>query len=64
MHPDVRKMLLTAKAYAEGGRALAIFCTVLLDKELYHPDEKVRKDSGEMLALLTPIVKAFITDNG
>ena len=64
VHPDVRKMLLTAKAYAEGGRALAIFCTLLLDKELHHPDEKVRKDSAELVALLTPIVKAFITDNG
>ena len=64
VHPDVRKMLLTAKAYAEGGRALQIFCTLLLDKEHHHPDEKVRKDSGELVALLTPIVKAFITDNG
>jgi len=64
VHPDVRKMLLTAKAYAEGGRALAIYCSVLLDKEHYHPDEKVRKDSGEVLSLLTPIVKAFLTDNG
>ena len=64
VHPDVRKMLLTAKAYAEGGRALAIVCALLLDKELNHPDEKVRKDSGEMLALLTPIIKAFLTDNG
>ncbi|WP_341907945.1 acyl-CoA dehydrogenase C-terminal domain-containing protein [Polaromonas sp. YR568] len=64
VHPDVRKMLLTAKAYAEGGRALAIYCTLLLDKELYHPDEKVRKDAGEVVALLTPIVKAFLTDNG
>ncbi len=64
VHPDVRKMLLTAKAYAEGGRALATYCAVLLDKEHSHPDEKVRKDSGEMLSLLTPIVKAFLTDNG
>ena len=64
VHPDVRKMLLTAKAYAEGGRALQCFCAVLLDKELHHPDEKVRKDAGDLLALLTPIVKAFITDNG
>ena len=64
VHPDVRKMLLTAKAYAEGGRALQIFCTLLLDKEHSHPDEKVRKDSSELVALLTPIVKAFITDNG
>ncbi len=64
VHPDVRKMLLTAKAYAEGGRALQIFCTLLLDKVHSHPDDKVRKDSEEMVALLTPIVKAFITDNG
>jgi alkylation response protein AidB-like acyl-CoA dehydrogenase len=64
VHPDVRKMLLTAKAYAEGGRALAMFCSVLLEKVHHHPDEKVRKDSDELLSLLTPIVKAFITDNG
>jgi alkylation response protein AidB-like acyl-CoA dehydrogenase len=64
VHPDVRKMLLTAKAYAEGGRALGIYCTLLLDKELHHPDEKVRKDASELVALLTPIVKAFLTDNG
>jgi alkylation response protein AidB-like acyl-CoA dehydrogenase len=64
VHPDVRRMLLTAKAYAEGGRALAMFCSILLEKEIYHPDEKVRKDSGEMLGLLTPITKAFLTDNG
>ena len=64
VHPDVRKMLLTAKAYAEGGRALATYCAVLLDKEHAHPDEAVRKESGEVLSLLTPIVKAFLTDNG
>ena len=64
VHPDVRKMLLTAKAYAEGGRALLTFCAMLLEKEHSHPDEKVRKDSGEMLALLTPIAKAFVSDNG
>ncbi len=64
VHPDVRKMLLTARAYAEGGRALAIFCSVLLEKEHFHPEDKVRKDSGEMLSLLTPVMKAFLTDNG
>lgn len=64
VHPDVRRMLLTAKAYAEGGRALSTFCALLIDKELNHPDEKVRKDSAELVALLTPIVKAFLTDNG
>ena len=64
VHADVRKMLLTAKAYAEGGRALMCFSSMLLEKEHNHPDEKVRKDSGELLAMLTPIVKAFLTDNG
>jgi alkylation response protein AidB-like acyl-CoA dehydrogenase len=64
VHPDVRKMLLTAKAYAEGGRALLSYSSMLLEKEHNHPDEKVRKDAGEMLAMLTPIVKAFLTDNG
>ena len=64
VHPDVRRMLLTAKAYAEGGRALSVYAGLLLDKEHNHPDEKVRKESGEILALLTPIVKAFLTENG
>ncbi|MEI8327141.1 MAG: acyl-CoA dehydrogenase C-terminal domain-containing protein, partial [Betaproteobacteria bacterium] len=64
VHPDVRRMLLTAKAYAEGGRALLIFCALLLDQEHFHPDERQRKDSGELLSLLTPIAKAFLTDNG
>ena len=64
VHPDVRKMLLTARAYAEGGRALMAYCSMLLEQELNHPEDKVRKDAGELLAMLTPIVKAFITDNG
>jgi hypothetical protein len=63
-HPDVRKMLLTAKAYAEGGRALSLFSALLIDRELHHPDAKERQDAAELVALLTPIVKAFITDNG
>ena len=64
VHPDVRRMLLTAKAYAEGGRALITYSAFLIDRELNHPDEKVRKDSADLVALLTPIVKAFVTDNG
>ena len=64
VHPDVRKMLLTARAYAEGGRALAIHTALLIDKELNHPDADVRKECADEVALLTPIVKAFMTDNG
>ncbi len=64
VHPDVRKMLLTARAYAEGGRALAIYIALLIDKELSSDDEAERKQCADTVALLTPIVKAFLTDNG
>jgi 3-(methylsulfanyl)propanoyl-CoA dehydrogenase len=64
VHPDVRKMLLTARAYAEGGRALAMYCALLLDKEHASDDADERKEAGDLVALLTPVVKAFLTDNG
>ena len=64
VHPDVRKMLLTARAYAEGARALSMHTVLLLDRELKHPDEDVRKACADEVALLTPIIKAFFTDNG
>ena len=64
VHPDVRKMLLTARAYAEGGRALAIWCALLIDRELATDDDEERKACADQVALLTPIVKAFLTDNG
>jgi alkylation response protein AidB-like acyl-CoA dehydrogenase len=63
VHPDVRKMLLTARAYAEGARALAMWTTLQLDKELASDDEQVRADCADLVALVTPIVKAFFTDN-
>ena len=63
VHPDVRKMLLTARAYAEGGRALAMWTTLQIDKELSSGDEAVRAECADMVALVTPIVKAFFTDN-
>ena len=62
-HPDVRKMLLTARAYAEGGRALALWTTLQLDKELASDDEAVRAECADLVALVTPIIKAFFTDN-
>ena len=63
VHPDVRKMLLTARAYAEGGRALAMWTTLQIDKELTSDDEDVRAECADLVALITPIVKAFLTDN-
>ena len=62
VHPDVRRMLLTQKAHVEGARAFTYWSGLMLDKEHYHPDEKVRKDAADLMALLTPIVKGFITE--
>ena len=64
VHPDVRRMLLTAKAYSEGGRAMMVATSALVDEELNHPDEAVRKANAAQVALLTPILKAFLTDKG
>jgi alkylation response protein AidB-like acyl-CoA dehydrogenase len=64
VHPDVRRMLLTSRAYIEGGRALAAWTAQLIDREHGHPDPAVRHDADELMALLTPVVKAFLTDNG
>jgi hypothetical protein len=64
VHPDVRRMLLTQKAYVEGGRAFAYWVALALDKSKHHPDETVRKENDDLVALLTPVVKAFLTDNG
>ncbi|MCY4753987.1 acyl-CoA dehydrogenase C-terminal domain-containing protein [Pelomonas aquatica] len=64
VHPDVRKMLLTARAFAEGGRMLQAYTVLQLDKALKSDDEDERKDADAEVALLTPIIKAFITDNG
>ena len=63
VHPDVRRMLLTARAYAEGGRALAVWCALLIDRELSSADPGERAECADLVAVLTPIVKAFMTDN-
>ncbi len=64
VHPDVRKMLLTARAYAEGARMLQAYTVLQADKSIASDDEDEKKDAEAELALLTPIIKAFITDNG
>ncbi|MBU4611997.1 acyl-CoA dehydrogenase C-terminal domain-containing protein [Achromobacter sp. GG226] len=64
VHPDVRRMLLTARAYAEGGRALGYWTGLQLDVARSHPDEAKRREALAQVGLLTPIVKAFLTDNG
>ena len=63
VHPDVRRMLLTQKAFAEGGRALIHYCSMLVDiMKKGTADEKAEAD--ELMSLLTPIAKAFLTETG
>lgn len=64
VHPDVRRMLLTSKAFCEGSRALSYWVGMHLDKSLKEKDETKRKESDDLVALLTPILKAYQTDMG
>ena len=62
-HPDVRRMLLTQKARIEGGRMLSYWMALCSDLETHHPDPAERADAADLLALLTPVTKAFLSDN-
>ncbi len=62
VHPDVRRMLLIQRAYNEGNRALIIWVARELDISRHHADASRRQDAEEFIALMTPVVKAFITD--
>ncbi|MEC8833176.1 MAG: acyl-CoA dehydrogenase C-terminal domain-containing protein [Pseudomonadota bacterium] len=63
-HPDVRRMLLTQRAYNEGGRAFSTYVGLQLDLAKYASDGKVREKASRFVDLLTPVAKAFITDRG
>ena len=64
VHPDVRRMLLTQKAFAEGSRALAYHLGTLADLTYQLPNSPEAKEAEKMLELLTPICKGFMTDTG
>lgn len=64
VHPDIRRMLLTMRAYIEGSRALAVWVAMALDQASRHPDAKQRQAADDLVALLTPVVKALFTDIG
>ncbi|WP_256562457.1 acyl-CoA dehydrogenase family protein, partial [Pseudomonas aeruginosa] len=64
VHPDVRRMLLTMKALNEGGRAFSSYVAMQLDTAKYSEDAVTRKRAEELVALLTPVAKAFLTDMG
>ncbi|MNU49766.1 Acyl-CoA dehydrogenase [compost metagenome] len=64
VHPAVRSMLMTQKAFAEGGRALAYFLAQHVDIVESSADQEQQKQSDNLLAFLTPIAKAFLTESG
>ena len=64
VHPDVRRMLLSMKAMTEGGRAFASYVGQQLDLSKYSPDAQEQQDAAALVALLTPVAKAFFTDTG
>ncbi|RIJ17471.1 acyl-CoA dehydrogenase [Henriciella mobilis] len=64
VHPDVRRMLLDCKAFIEGARLFTYWTALHGDLLHQSPDEKVREKAGDYMALMTPVVKAFLTDRG
>ncbi len=64
VHPDVRRMLLTMKALTEGGRAFSTYVGQQLDLAKYAEDQEERSQAEALVALLTPVAKAFFTDTG
>lgn len=64
VHPDVRRMLLTSKAFCEGARAMSYWVGKNLDISLNHEDAEERKKADDLVALMTPILKAYQTDMG
>ena len=64
VHPDVRRMLLDQKAFIEGARAFAYWTAFQGDLQHKSNDEKVRERAGDYMALLTPVVKAYLTHKG
>jgi alkylation response protein AidB-like acyl-CoA dehydrogenase len=63
-HPDVRKMLLTGRAFIEAARALAVWTAMQMDIAARHPDPQTRREADALVALLTPVIKAAFTDFG
>ena len=64
VHPDVRRMLLDSKAFIEGARMFTFWTALHGDLLHRSPDEKVREKAGDYMALMTPVVKAYLTDRG
>ncbi|HEY8591615.1 MAG TPA: acyl-CoA dehydrogenase C-terminal domain-containing protein [Sphingomicrobium sp.] len=64
VHPDVRRMLLESRAWNEAGRALVLWGALLVDLLRRSPDEAERTQADDLLGLLTPVIKGYMTDKG
>jgi alkylation response protein AidB-like acyl-CoA dehydrogenase len=64
VHPDVRRMLLTMRAFTEGARALAYWIGMAIDRADRDPDPAARQAADDLVTLMTPIIKAYFTDQG
>lgn len=64
VHPDLRRMLMTMRAFTEGGRALVLWTALSLDLARHDPDPRARQDAEDLVSLITPVVKAYLTDMG
>jgi alkylation response protein AidB-like acyl-CoA dehydrogenase len=64
VHPDVRRMLLEARAWNEAGRALCLWGSLLVDLLRRSPDEAERQQADDLLGLITPVIKGYLTDKG
>lgn len=64
VHPDVRRMLMTVRAFTEGARAFALYTGLQLDMALKHPDERARRDADDFVGIVTPVIKSYFTDMG
>jgi hypothetical protein len=63
-HPDVRRMLLTMRAWVDAGRAILYYASYCADRAEHDPDPKSKAKYGEFLELLTPVCKAWCSDRG
>ena len=64
VHPDVRRMLMDSRAFNEGARAFLYWTALHGDLLHKSEDEKVKEKAGDYMALMTPVLKAFLTDRG
>ena len=64
VHPDVRRMLMDAKAFTEGMRALTLWGALLVDLTHKAQTEEEREEADALLGLLTPVIKGYGTDKG